>query len=218
MAAELVNRKHDVVVVDADREACEGVYIHTGAVAVRGLATEIGTLKEAGIEKADVAVGALYRDSDNLTFSLLARSCGVPRIIAKMRDPAYREVYRAAGVDVICDMISMFRAKVLSELESPWVRVVETIGECGTCLVLVDPPGWWPEEGLEVDQLAAIGMKEIASALVLPGRCSGGRSSGQPRRICPGDKFVVAADERAVARLREMLSQPPRELLALVQR
>jgi trk system potassium uptake protein TrkA len=117
LAADLEKLKHDVVVVDRSREVCEEVYSASGVLTVTGNATEVSVLKDAGIEKADLAVGAMYRDTDNLTFALLAKSLGVPRIAVKMRDPAYADAYRVAGVDAVCNMTELFRQRMLSEIE-----------------------------------------------------------------------------------------------------
>jgi len=116
LARDLIDHKHSVVVVEPDREACETLYAQTGAVTVTGSALDINVLDEAGIGRADVAIAAMYRDVDNLTFSLLARSRRVPRIIAKMRDPSYRDAFEAAGVTTICDVVGMLRRKVSDTL------------------------------------------------------------------------------------------------------
>ena len=50
----LVAKKHDVVVIDVDREVCEEVYAETGAMTIHGSATDIRTLKKAGMQKSDV--------------------------------------------------------------------------------------------------------------------------------------------------------------------
>ncbi len=117
LAKALIDLKHDVVVIEPNREACEALYAETGAVTVNGSATDIRTLKEAGTERADVAIACMYRDADNMSFSLLSRSLGVPRIISKMRDPNYEAAFEAAGVNFVCDMISMLRTEVLEDLE-----------------------------------------------------------------------------------------------------
>ena len=57
----LANRKDDVVIIEQDRARCEKLYAETGIITINGGATDILTLKEAGIEKADVAIGTLYR-------------------------------------------------------------------------------------------------------------------------------------------------------------
>ena len=116
LARTLIDQQHDVVVIDPNREACEALYAATGAVTIQGSATDIRTLKEAGMERADVAIACMYRDSDNMSYCLLARSLGVPRIITKMRDPDYEAAFKAAGVNFICDMISMLKAEVLADL------------------------------------------------------------------------------------------------------
>jgi len=117
LARALIDMKHDVVVIDPDREVCESLYADSGAVTVNGSATDIKTLKEAGMEKADVAIACMYKDADNMSFCLLARSLGVPRIITKMRDPDYEAAFRAAGVDFICDMIAILKKEVLADLQ-----------------------------------------------------------------------------------------------------
>ena len=91
ISRHLLDRKHDVVVIELEREKCEELYAHSGIVTIHGDAKNIEILEEAGVERADAAVAALYKDEDNLTFALLAHSLKVPRIIVKMRDPAYRQ-------------------------------------------------------------------------------------------------------------------------------
>ncbi len=118
LARDLIDRKHSVVVIDPNREACEALYAQTGAVTVTGSALDINVLDEAGIGRADVAIGAMYRDVDNLTFALLARSRQVPQVIVKMRDPAYRDAFLAAGVTTICDVVGMFRDRVNAALDT----------------------------------------------------------------------------------------------------
>ncbi len=117
MAKALCDRKHNVVVVDPNPETCAILYAETGAVTVNGSATDIRTLQEAGAEKADVAIACMHRDPDNMSFSLLARSLGVPHIVAKMRDPHYRVAFEAAGVNFVCDIITMLMDEVLANLE-----------------------------------------------------------------------------------------------------
>jgi nucleoside-diphosphate-sugar epimerase len=41
----LVGKKHDVVVIDKDREVCEEVYAETGAMTIHGSATDIRILE-----------------------------------------------------------------------------------------------------------------------------------------------------------------------------
>ncbi len=123
LAKAFTDLKHDVVVIEPKKEACESLYAATGAVTVNGSATEIQTLQEAGMERADVAIACMYRDADNMSFALLSRSLGVPRIIAKMRDPNYKVAFEAAGVNFVCDVTEMLKAEVLADID----RVLEPL-------------------------------------------------------------------------------------------
>ena len=72
---ELVELRHDVVVIDKDSEACEDIYAKYGAVTIQGNASDLETLESAGIDKCEIAIAAMSNDSDNLTFALLAMVC-----------------------------------------------------------------------------------------------------------------------------------------------
>lgn len=149
----LANRKDDVVIIDQDQSRCEKLYAETGIVTINGGATDILTLKEAGIERADVAIGTLYHDSDNLAFALLAHSLGVPKIMAKMRHPDYAEAYKFAGVTTICNMIELFQNKVIMELENPDIQIISQI-KIDTLLVMAKFPASSSVEGISIRKLS----------------------------------------------------------------
>ncbi|HEB50085.1 MAG TPA: TrkA family potassium uptake protein [Desulfobulbus sp.] len=154
IAEELLDHKHDVVIIDRERSVCEALYARNGVVTMQGDARNIEVLKEAGMARADVAMGALYRDADNLTFALLAKSFGVAKIMVNMRDPAYEEAYHLAGVTHICDINTMIRHKVLIELESPVIRVVTSLRHGQAQLIMFQVPATWDPDGITVQELA----------------------------------------------------------------
>jgi len=75
----LLDNKHDVVLIEQNKETCDKLYAETGVVAINGSATSIEALNEAGITKADVLVAATGQDADNLACAILAKSFEVPR-------------------------------------------------------------------------------------------------------------------------------------------
>ncbi len=199
VAGRLVQRKHDVVIVERDRERCEFLYASTGAVTVHGSAADINILKEAGIEKADVAIGALYSDSDNLTFAVMAHSFSVPRIMVKMRDPAYAEVYKVAGATSICNMTELFQNNIIMELRNPNIRIITRLEDRNAQLIMVRFPNGADPGGTRVmdlvkrevfsrDCVFAGILSEASEQIVLP------RGSD---KIYPGDKlFLVVGESR----------------------
>jgi trk system potassium uptake protein TrkA len=128
LARRLVENRHDVVVVDRDKEICDQLYSEAGVVAITGDIARIEILKQAGIEKADVFVAATGSDTSNLAGSILAKSFGVPEIIVRMRDPAYENAYKLAGVTSITRVTDLMVNQMIVEIEKPRVRKVLTIG------------------------------------------------------------------------------------------
>ncbi len=154
LARELSDHKHDVVVIDRDREVCEDIYARLGVETVYGDARDIDVLKQAGIERADALLSVLYLDTDNLTVVLLARSENVAKIMVKMRNPAYERPYLLAGATHLCNMNTMLLHKVIIELESPLVKVVTDLEHSQGKLIMFKIPDNWPAEGVSVQELA----------------------------------------------------------------
>lgn len=128
LIARLAANHHDVTAIDLNREVCELISSKLGAAAVCGNATDITTLEESEIGKAEVAVALMRQSADNLAFSLLAKSTGVKRIIARMANPKYREAYEQAGVTSIIDIAGLFLDQLLLEIERPQIHEVATFG------------------------------------------------------------------------------------------
>jgi trk system potassium uptake protein TrkA len=154
LARRLVRNRHDVVIVDSDRNVCEQMTKRVGVLAVHGTATDIEVLDEAGIEKAEVAIGALPRDADNLAFTILARNSDVPRIIARMRDPRYDTAYKMAGVTRTLDIGGLFVDQLVLEIEQPTLRQVATFGRGKATVVVATIPDGGRVDGQTVSEVA----------------------------------------------------------------
>jgi len=202
----LANRKDDVVIIDHDQARCEKLYAETGIISINGEATDILTLKEAGIERADVAIATLYKDIDNLAFSLLAHSFGVPKIMAKMRHPDYAEAYRFAGVTTICNMIELFQNKIIMELENPDIQIISQI-KLDTLLVMVKYPEKSSAEGISISELSQ--QKAFSHDCVFAGILhEESEKITMPRgddRVFPGDRLFLVINSRLVPGISHFL-------------
>ena len=207
IAGQLMDRKHDVVVIDHDRERCAELYAHSGIVTVYGDARDVDVLKDAGIARADAVVAALYRDTDNLTFALLAHSEGVGRIIVRMRDPAYHHAYLMAGVSSVCDMNSMFTGKVLTELESPRIKVITDIERGKAQLIMFELPKSFPADGIRVQDMvkAPAFAKDCVFAGVMDERSEKIVVPRGNDRLYPGSKVFMVVGRDAISRIEKYL-------------
>ncbi|MBN1756581.1 TrkA family potassium uptake protein [bacterium] len=136
----LVSHKHDVVVIDIDREVCESVYAKTGATTVHGSATDIQILREAGAEKADVVVTLLRYDADNIACALLSRSLKVPKIISRLNNPVYTQAYKLAGVNSLVRVADLLLNQIVMEIEQPKARKILSFGRGKATLYAVKIP------------------------------------------------------------------------------
>ena len=190
LARQLVVNRHDVVVIEWEKTICEQIAARVGALAINGHATNIEVLEEAGVQKADVAVGALPRDGDNMAFALLARDFKVPRIMARMRNPRYEAAYELAGVTRTINLASVFTEQLVLEIEQPTLRQVASFGRGKGAVVVAAIP-----------ENAAVGGKtvqEIAGSKDFPDDCNiaGIFREATQEFIIPRGRIVVRAGDR----------------------
>lgn len=146
-------REHDVVVIDEKQSVAEKIYSKYGAVSVVGNATNIDVLKDAGIEKADVAIGVMDTDSNNLTFTLLAKNFGVEKVLVRMRHPEYEDAYQMAGATNIGAVNEMLVDNFVIDIEEPNIRKVISIGEGSAEVSIVTLPDDFKRNGNTVSEI-----------------------------------------------------------------
>ncbi len=146
-------KNHDVVVIDIDRQVCEDIYSRFGAVSVHGSATKVNVLKDAGIEKCDVAVAVMQNDADNLAFTVLAKDFGVDKILVRMRDPEYESAYRKAGATTVGSIMELMVEKFVIDIEEPRVRKVASLGNGRAEISIITLPEDSPCTGKKVQEI-----------------------------------------------------------------
>jgi len=211
LAQRLVKARHDVVVIDSDPGISEWVAAHTGALAQHGSATNIEVLRQAGIERADVAVSTMRADADNLAFALLAKSLGVERVIARLRNHEYETAYRMAGVTTTMHVADVFANQLMLEIEEPHLRQVYSFATGQAAIVVDTVPERAAVVGQTVGQIAA--AADFPDASVITGIY---RPETQtfiiPRgdaQIQAGDRVFLVADHRNLKKASKFLHRTP---------
>ncbi len=160
----LLENKHDVVLIEKNKELCDKLYAETGVVAIGASATSIEALNEAGVRKADVIVAATGSDADNLACAILAKSFNVPRVIVRMRDPAYKNAYVVAGADSIIRVTDLMVNHIMMDIENPQVRRITTIGGGKADIFMVRVPDRAKVAGQSVQDI--VGNRRFPSECV----------------------------------------------------
>ena len=208
LARKLLANKHDVVVIDSDRDTCDKLYTEMGLVAVCGCAARIDVLQEAGIDKADIVVAATPEDSENLACAILAKSMDVHQIIVRMRNPDYQKAYDYTGVNAVVSVTDLMVDQIIMKIENPKVQRVAAIGNGSVNIFLITVP-----EGAKV---AGMTICEVAKNPKFPQACIFiavySRKKGQISRIVSdhvfgeGDEILLTVPVNDVKRVVDILT------------
>jgi len=107
LAAMLTKEGHHVSVIDRDQSAFDKAVQRLGPdftrETIRGVGIDEGTLRQAGIEEADVFVSVTSGDNTNIVAAQIAQhKFQVPKVLARVYDPIRAQAYREAGIETVC--------------------------------------------------------------------------------------------------------------------
>ena len=104
--AEILERgDHSITLIDKDEKLIEKLALLLDVATVSGNAKEISLLEEIGISDYDYFITTTDRDEKNIVIGAAAKKLGVPKIIARIRDPEYdnqdEHLKETFGIDYI---------------------------------------------------------------------------------------------------------------------
>jgi len=202
LAAALAGSGHVVAVVDRDADVC-GQVERLGIDAIHGDACTMDCLEAAEVRQRDVLVAVTGVDENNLIAAFLAkREYGVPRIIARVNDPANAWLYTPdCGVDVAVSQAHLLSTIVQEELS---VGAMVTLASLRGGKVAVVEERLPPGSGLIGRTLAAVALPpHTAIVAVLRG---GVLLPSEPSLLFQdGDEIVAVADVAAEPALAALI-------------
>ncbi|MBN2557635.1 MAG: TrkA family potassium uptake protein [Clostridia bacterium] len=96
------SKQNSVVVIDKKEEAFDRLGSSYSGFTIIADASEIETLRNAKIQKADVLVATTNHDNTNIMIAQIAKGFfNVPKVIARLTEPAKEKVYSELGIDTI---------------------------------------------------------------------------------------------------------------------
>lgn len=128
LAGSLGQAGHSVTLVDRDATIAAQRFAEHGLSTILGDGTDPRVLADAGVARADVVAAMLRRDADNLAVAAIARSLGALRVLVRLRDPSYRPIYSAAGIDQVFGEIDTMTGALTVAIEHPRVRHSMVLG------------------------------------------------------------------------------------------
>lgn len=102
IAADLVERKHEVAVIERVRARCEQLVARYPVLVIEGDACDVSYQEQANTDRADVFVATTREDDDNLVACQLARAeFGVERLISRVNFPSNVEIFERMGIEAV---------------------------------------------------------------------------------------------------------------------
>lgn len=197
LAHVLQGAGHVVTLIDRDAATAARRFAEHGLATIVGDGTEPRVLIEADIGRADVVAAMLRRDADNLAVAAIARAEGAGRILARLRDPAYRRIYAAAGIDQVFGEIETMVGALSVAIEHPRVghSMVLGTGESIAFEIVVPANA----------EVAGRTVREIGTSPEFPrGAVVAGISGGSGGFLAPrGDSIVGGGDAVLLVARRE---------------
>lgn len=118
-AQVLTEEGHDVVIVDNDSNAFKQLEHGFSGLTITGVPIDQDVLKQAGIETADALAAVTPDDNVNIMACQVAKEIfKVPRVIARIYNPAREHVFHQFGLETICPTnitVDVIRSVVLGE-------------------------------------------------------------------------------------------------------
>jgi trk system potassium uptake protein TrkA len=118
LARELVQKGHDVVIIESDSKLMEQAD-DLDCIKITGVPIDRDVLKQAGIQTADVVCSVTQNDNINIMSAEIAREVfKIDKIITRIFNPTSREVFEEFGLNTICSTeltVDAFLRKIAEE-------------------------------------------------------------------------------------------------------
>ncbi|MCL6521316.1 MAG: TrkA family potassium uptake protein [Firmicutes bacterium] len=102
LARDLIQSGHEVTLIEKQPERAQWLARLLGGAVLCGDGTNPETLREGGIERADVVIAVSGHDEDNYAISRIATAFKTgTHVIARVNDPRNEEIFRRIGVRTV---------------------------------------------------------------------------------------------------------------------
>lgn len=189
LAKSLIDR-HQVTLIERDRDLCEKVAEDLGITVVVGDAVKLRVLEDAEVRRADVFVAATGKDEANLIASQIAQDhLQVPKVIARVNNPRNEPVFRALNIPITVSSTAVITQLIQQEVSVADIRTLLTLERGNLAIVEVQ----LAEDAPVADKMVA----DIAGNL--PRNCVLVTLMREEAVVIPRGDTVLTAGDRVLA-------------------
>lgn len=199
LAGVLVERRHEVAVVDVDPRALDRLGGGFAGERIVGSGLDREVLERAGVERASGLAAVTFADETNIVVARAARELfHVPKVIARLYDPQRAGIYRRLGIETVSTLVWGVQ-RIADLLAYSSLEVAGTIGYGGVELVDAEVPPLLV--GRTVADLVIAGEAHVVAL----SRASRTFLPTQGSLLEAGDRVHMVAVPSSVGRLKRLL-------------
>ena len=202
----LCREGHEVTVVDMSRQRLEIMAEHFDISTVEGNAARISVLRTAEVEGTDLFIAVTDRDELNMIACFIAKSMGVKRTVARVRDQDYSSANNAErlkhlGIDMLINPEQVTAQAISNLINFPEANYVGYYGDGRVLLLELSLPADFPHTGITLSELQfpapciIVGLEREESFFIPRGEAS----------LKPGDSILLLANTSDMAGLEHYL-------------
>ena len=120
--------KHDITLIDKDKELCEKTNYLLDCYVIHGTGTNTKILEDADITKADFFVATTGNDEVNLLSSVYAKEHGVNIIISRLNNTEHAEIFTKFNIPFINPETSAMRL-IARSIVRPTAQSLVSLGQ-----------------------------------------------------------------------------------------
>ncbi len=214
IAEQLTKEGHDIVLVDSDKRVSETISDSLDVMTICGNGSEVGVLREAGAQDADLLIACTAQDELNLMCCMFAKKLGCQNTIARVRSPEYaRQIYLLKddmGLSMVVNPELTAAQEIFRLMEIPGVLKRDTFSEGRIEIVELVPKSGDMLDGTKLYDLSKkLGSKALVCAVQRGGEVQIPDGSFT---LQAGDKVYICAPATAIVKMLHSIGEYKRRV------
>lgn len=202
LARIMLERRHEVHLIERDKQRCEKLADDLDAVVFRGDGSNVNVLEAAETKDTDVFMAVAGKDQDNLVAAQLAQNYfHAKKVIVRANDPRNIETFRVLGIQNTVSSTDIISKLIEQEANLEHMHLIATLnkGKAGICSILL------PENSV----LDGVALKDIVfpKGSLLISLIRGGELTipNGSTVLQTGDELVAVSEENSQRSLVKLL-------------
>lgn len=197
--ANILEKEHQVVLIEFDEEIAKDIAEKTSAMVIHGDGSDIEILKEAGISEIDALV-TTADDKTNLMVAQIAKGENIPKIITMVHEPKNEELFTHLGVNNLVSSVNTDVKAIRQMLYQVGdARIIAQLGGGEMQIVELNVSQESPLAGKKTElKNASIAAIYRSGELIIPNKKT---------KIAAGDLLLLVAKTEDLPELTDLITQ-----------